>query len=209
MLHPRSIVVILATALGLAVLGGCVTERRPAPPPEALPVEVGKTWSLFSGAEPIGRLVELELQRDEQTLRWYRVETRDGQWVGYATSAGSFYRYLPFEANLWRGLGLLFAYGASPAAIEAEMERRAELAALAVSEHTELVLAHIVDFYGEPPQRSPHHIGFSQLLREMHGERRQLGVDEENAAPSRWHLVPRETLREAARRLLGELPSAP
>lgn len=107
---------IFASAFMLALLGACVTETRPAPPPQALPVEIKKTWRLFDGTQSIGRLVELELERDGQTLRWWRVETDGGQWVGYATSSGSFYRYLPFEAEeTWigvhpmdEGLGVLF-----------------------------------------------------------------------------------------------------
>jgi len=63
------------------------------------------------------------------------------------------FHYMPIEQHLLRGAGLLLQFGISPGAIEAEMERRAELAALALSPHTELVLAHIVDFYGDPPRR--------------------------------------------------------
>ncbi|MGK0304180.1 MAG: hypothetical protein ACI89X_005088, partial [Planctomycetota bacterium] len=44
--------------------------------------------------------------------------------------------FMPIESNLLRGAGLLFQFGLSPASIEAEMERRAELAALALSPHT-------------------------------------------------------------------------
>jgi hypothetical protein len=115
------------------------------------------------------------------------------------------FHYLPIESNLWRGLGLLFAFGLSPSAIEAEMERRAELASLATSPHTELVLAHIADFLGEPESESPHHQGFGALARELDDELRALGVPPSLAAPSRWHLVDRDLVRRAARRLLGEL----
>lgn len=116
------------------------------------------------------------------------------------------FHYLPIEWNLWRGVGLFFSFGGSAGAIEAEMERRAELAALALSEHTELVLAHIADFYGDPPLQSPHHIGFSQLLAELRDELVELGVPADQALPSRWHLVSREQLRLAASRLLERLP---
>lgn len=117
----------------------------------------------------------------------------------------SFY-YLPVEHNLWRSLGLLFEFGFSPSAIEAEMERRAELASLAVSEHTELVLAHIADFLGEPGVQSPHHQGFGSLGRELTAALVGLGVPATDALPSRWHLVPKATIRTAARQLLGQLP---
>jgi hypothetical protein len=97
-------------------------------------------------------------------------------------------------------------YGWSAAAIEAEMERRAELAALAVSPHTRLVLAHIVDFVADPPIDSPHHRGFSRLAGELRRELEQLGVEPARALPSRWHEVDPETVRTAARRLLTEVP---
>ncbi|MCB9889868.1 MAG: hypothetical protein H6836_09855 [Planctomycetes bacterium] len=115
------------------------------------------------------------------------------------------FHYLPVEANVWRALGLVFSFGLSPSAIEAEMERRAELAALVVSEHTELVLAHIADFLGEAGLDSPHHHGFGDLARQLREKLATLGVPAENCAPSRWHLVPRQKVREAARLLLAEL----
>ncbi len=115
------------------------------------------------------------------------------------------FHFLPIESNLWRSLGLLFAFGLSPSAIEAEMERRAELASLATSPHLELVLAHIADFLSEPDAESPHHQGFGALGRQLDAELRALGVPAELAVPSRWHLLDRELVRTAARQLLGEL----
>ena len=114
--------------------------------------------------------------------------------------------YLPIEANLLRGAGLLFRFGASPAAIEAEMERRAELAALALSPFTELVLAHIADFYGDPPLRSPHHVGFSELLQELCDELVAAGVPAPRAVPSRLHELEMVEVRAAAGRLLDRIP---
>ncbi len=117
----------------------------------------------------------------------------------------SFY-YMPIEQHLLRGAGLLLQFGISPGAIEAEMERRAELAALALSPHTELVLAHIVDFYGDPPLASPHHIGFSRLHEQLRDELLALGVSAAAAAPSRWHELDMALVRAAATRLLERLP---
>jgi predicted TPR repeat methyltransferase len=114
--------------------------------------------------------------------------------------------YLPVEQNLWRSLGLLFSFAFSPAAIEAEMERRAELASLAVSPHTELVLAHIADFMQDPGLDSPHHRGFQALGRELVAELQALGVAAADSVPSRWHTVPMATVRAAAQRLLGQVP---
>jgi hypothetical protein len=111
--------------------------------------------------------------------------------------------YLPVEHNVWRSLGLLFEFGFSPSAIEAEMERRAELASLAVSPHTELVLAHILDFHADPTARSPHHQGFGALAAELVAALQRQGVSREAALPSRWHLLPPAVVRQAARGLLG------
>ena len=117
----------------------------------------------------------------------------------------SFY-YMPIEQNLARGAGLLWNFGLSPLVIEAEMERRAELAALALSPHTELVLAHIVDFYGSPPRRSPHHIGFTRLIQQLREELVVAGVPAEQAAPCQWHTLEMGAVRRAAMRLLRRLP---
>jgi tetratricopeptide (TPR) repeat protein len=116
--------------------------------------------------------------------------------------------YLPIEHNVWRALGLLFDFAWSPAAIEAEMERRAELAALAVSPHTELVLAHILEFASAGDAPSPHVRGFSALARELTAALVADGVAAADAAPARWHAAPMAAFRRAARRLLGDLPSA-
>lgn len=116
------------------------------------------------------------------------------------------FHYMPVESNLLRGAGLLFQFGLSPASIEAEMERRAELAALALSPHTELVLAHIVDFYGDPPMPSPHHRGFSELLQQVYEQLLVQGVRPELAVPSQWHKLDMSLIRQAASALLAELP---
>ena len=116
------------------------------------------------------------------------------------------FHYMPIEQNVLRGAGLLLQFGVSPAAIEAEMERRAELAALALSPHTELVLAHIADFYGAPPLRSPHHVGFSRLLQQLCDELVAIGASPSQAAPSRWHELDMAQVRAAAGALLERLP---
>ncbi|MCC7396122.1 MAG: hypothetical protein IT455_03555 [Planctomycetes bacterium] len=113
------------------------------------------------------------------------------------------FHYLPVERNVWRGLGLLLQFGFSPSAIEAEMERRAELAALAVSPHPELVLAHVADFLGEPGADSAHHRGFGQLAQDLAIELQALGVDAAAAAPCRWHELETTLVRAAAERLLA------
>lgn len=112
--------------------------------------------------------------------------------------------YLPIEQNLGRGLSLLLRFGVSAARIQAEMERRAELAALAWSAHPELVLAHVADFAGEPEVESPHHQGFSALAKQFVEALGRLGVPAEAAAPCRWHELPQDIVRNAARSLLTD-----
>lgn len=111
--------------------------------------------------------------------------------------------FLPIEANLWRGLGLLFSFGFSPGAVEAEMERRAELAALALSPHPELVLAHVADFLAEPGGPAPHHTGFAWLADDVRRGLQQLGVPAAATLPARWHELPMAKVQQAARQLLG------
>lgn len=114
------------------------------------------------------------------------------------------FHYLPFESNLLRGLGLLIGFGLSPSAIEAEMERRAELSALIVAPYPELVLAHIADFAERPEEQdaaSPHYQGFSRLARELTTALQGLGVPAAAAVPSQWHRLDMELVRRAARRL--------
>lgn len=115
------------------------------------------------------------------------------------------FHFLPIEQNLGRGLFLLLQCGLSPAVIQGEMERRAELASLACSPHTAIVLAHIADFLGEAGAESPHHRGFGELARQLVVALQRLGVAAADAAPSRWHLLPPAIVQQAARKLLGEL----
>lgn len=115
------------------------------------------------------------------------------------------FHYLPFEANLWRGLGLLFAFGFSPAAIEGEMERRAELASLALSPHTHLVLSHIAEFQDQYDPQSPHGRGFRALARELVQRLRERGVPEERLRTCSWHELDTRLVREVAREMLASV----
>ncbi len=117
----------------------------------------------------------------------------------------SFY-YMPVESNLGRSIALLVQFGFSPHAIESEMERRAELAALALCKRPEVVLAHISEFLAEDDQGSPHVRGFTQLGRELIDALVKEGVAPEDAAVSRWHRLDPAMVRRAASRLLAELP---
>ncbi|MGE3171249.1 MAG: hypothetical protein AB7O97_01405 [Planctomycetota bacterium] len=116
------------------------------------------------------------------------------------------FHYLPFESNVWRGLGLLLRFGLSPSAIEAEMERRAELAALAQTDHPAVVLAHVAEFLIEDDPESPHVRGFGQLARDLVEALVAEGVPAADAAVAQWHRLDADAVRRAARRLLGDLP---
>lgn len=115
------------------------------------------------------------------------------------------FHYLPFEANLWRGLGLLFAFGFSPAAIEGEMERRAELASLALSPHTEVVLSHIAEFQDQYDPQSPHGRGFRALAHELVARLRARGVPEDRLRTCNWHELDMALVREVAREMLARV----
>jgi tetratricopeptide (TPR) repeat protein len=110
--------------------------------------------------------------------------------------------FLPVVDNLWRGLSLVFRLGLSGLAIEGEMEKRAELGALATSTHTELVLAHIADFLGEADV-SPHARGFRDLATEVGRELIARGHTAAEVAPCRWHRLPMADVRAAAKALLA------
>jgi hypothetical protein len=123
-----------------------------------------------------------------------------------ATTSGSTWStalyYLPVEHNVWRGARprrSTFAW--SPAAIEAEMERRAELASLAVCRRsTELVLAHILEFAAAGDAPSPHVRGLGALARELTAALVAEGVAPADAAPARWAALPMPAFQRAARR---------
>lgn len=113
----------------------------------------------------------------------------------------SFY-FLPIEANLLRAMGLLLRFGPSPSAIESEMERRAELAALAQSPHTRLVLSHIADFLEDLTSEAPHASGFRRLASDLVTGLRRKGVPPEDCVASRWHRLDPELVRQVAQQLL-------
>lgn len=116
------------------------------------------------------------------------------------------FHYLPIEANLWRGMGLWLGQGMSAIAVEGEMERRAELAALALGQHPALVLAHIADFMAQEDLSSPHVRGFGQLGRELFEQLQHQGLSEQQAAVGNWHLLDMAEARRAAAVLFDRLP---
>lgn len=109
--------------------------------------------------------------------------------------------FLPIESNVWRVLGLLFGHAFSRASIEAEVEARAEVASLALSAHTRLVLAHIAVFLEGEASGSPHAMGFRRLAERLGRLLREAGLPD---AASHWHLLDPDVVRRLARELLRE-----
>jgi hypothetical protein len=121
------------------------------------------------------------------------------RWHERAHLVDSFH-FLPVESNFWRVLGLILRNGLRPSAVEADLEGRAETAALALSPHTELVLAHVAVFLASDSEGSPHARGFRGLARRLIAELRASGA----AAPqaSHWGGLDPAQVRAIARRLL-------
>ena len=113
------------------------------------------------------------------------------------------FHFLPFGDNVWRCIGLLLRNGFSPAAIEADLEGRAETVALALSPHTQLVLGHIAGFLDGEEAFSTHVGGFRELAR------RVLAGQEARGAPApkccRWHELEPAAAVEIAREVLRSL----
>lgn len=124
------------------------------------------------------------------------------RWHEHAHLVDAFH-YLPPEENLLRILGLLFSFGFDALAIESEFEARAETAALALSPHTELVLAHIAGFLDGEPGDSPHARGFRNLALQIARRAEARGLP--GAHPSQWHRLDPAAARAIGRELLGEL----
>jgi hypothetical protein len=116
------------------------------------------------------------------------------------------FHFLPPEWNLWRVVGLLLRNWFSARGVEADLEGRAELAALAMSPHTQLVMAHIAGFCRQDLSGlSPHATGFEGLAGALQARLVQQGLLPEEVAVSRWHALDPARVRQAARSLRAEL----
>lgn len=127
------------------------------------------------------------------------------RWHERAHLSDTFF-FLPPEANLWRILGLLLRNSFRATSVEADLEARAELAALAKSPHTRLVMAHIAGFCGQGLDGfSAHASGFERLARALQQRLIAAGIDESSVAVARWHELDPELVRATARSLLARL----
>ncbi len=115
------------------------------------------------------------------------------------------FHFLPVESHLLRAMGLAISHGLSPLAVEGTMEGRAELAALAASPHTELVLAHIAEFLDSRSDSSPHALGFRQLAVALVHDLAVRGVPLAGRRAAAWDQLDAATVRELARNRLNGL----
>lgn len=90
--------------LVLAALGGCRTKPGPGPL-DPRPVVELESWRAEIDGDAIGRVVLIEIQDREQPTRMYRVESRNGQWLGWVDLTGRVWQRVPFELeDVFRGL---------------------------------------------------------------------------------------------------------
>jgi len=161
------------------------------------------------------RLVLRALERDPSPLapRWFRI-VRDHE-RGHLADAGAL---LPVLAHLPQLFSWLLASGFSLEGIEERLELRAQLAALAVSDDPELVLAEILESAERPASSWPHSRAYADLADRFVDEvdRREIGGLDRSGpiAPQLWKLDA-ATIRSVARALAEhegivapELPSS-
>lgn len=149
---------------------------------------------------------------DAQTRLTVRAEVETGQmfaavldlvcWHERAHLADAA-RYLPPEKRVLRSLALVLGHGFDPDSILSELEGRAELAALAFTDHPDLVLAHIADFASKRGAESPHVRGFVRAARWLNEE-----LEGEDGIPvgiASWPQIEPERMQAAARRIAARL----
>ncbi|MFM1872660.1 MAG: hypothetical protein RL398_2082 [Planctomycetota bacterium] len=106
----------LLSLLGPLALLGCAGSPAAEPPPHAVRevVELA-VWKITAGGAALGIVRHLEIRDPAGPLRFYRIEDRDGRWLGHATPEGRFARRVPFaeqeeDLGVWplaRGVGML------------------------------------------------------------------------------------------------------
>ena len=117
-------------------------------------------------------------------------------------------RYLPLGEHPWKALGFALGEGLSPAAIEEELEYRAEWTALAAAPEPRLVLAELLDFaaadgrghgsHGKAYVRLTEDL-LSELDRRLaRGDHEDLPIDPDRTLVHQLHRLPGEVVRELA-----------
>jgi hypothetical protein len=92
----------VGTLLAGFVLMGCsATTHTVHSPHDFMPrdvVEVDR-YEVRSGSKQLAMLVQLEIRDPNGPLRFWRVVTPDGSWVGHVTEQGRFSRRVPFRSD--------------------------------------------------------------------------------------------------------------
>jgi hypothetical protein len=129
------------TLAGLAFLASaCVSSSRTyEKPPDYVPRQVVEVerYDVLHGGNVLGAVLLLEIEDPSGPLRFWRIENRNGAWVGHATSIGRFSRRVPFrddeqDLGIWpmrQGVAQLFQVDGSvelrraPVAVPATVRR--------------------------------------------------------------------------------------
>jgi hypothetical protein len=85
---------LFAFACALAACASSAPQPTPGAP---IPVTEVARFEIRAGDRAVGNLVELRLEDPGQPQRFFRIENETGQWVGYASASGHFYRRVPFQ----------------------------------------------------------------------------------------------------------------
>ncbi len=89
----------LAATAWVTLAVACTTTHVGTPPIDQAPravVELARFEVRHQGV-PIGAVVQLEIQDPAGPIRFWRVQNRNGAWLGHATEQGRFSRRLPFR----------------------------------------------------------------------------------------------------------------
>lgn len=195
-------------AEGLAGLAARSPSLDPAVADAELPVPEDDAERVAAD-EPFdveARLVATALRRDPSPLAARTLEDVRLHELAHLADVRD---YLPVLAHLPNLLSWLVSSGFSFAAIEARLERRAELAALCVSRDPDLLLARILSAGAEPASTPPHSLGFAALAADFVAEVDRRGaalpaIDRRLAVlPQLWKLSPEE-IRSVARALAAQ-----
>jgi hypothetical protein len=124
------------------------------------PCEVGERDALGDSLGVEHKLALRALERSEEDLLERLFEIISVHERAHLADAAEF---LPLGDHPLRVLAFLLSEGFSPAAVEARLEQRAELVALAGAREADLVLAHVVE-YGIGGHPGAHARGFRRIL---------------------------------------------
>lgn len=119
-------------------------------------------------------------------------------------------RFLPAMQKIGPAVWLFAQSGFSAQTLMADLEGRAEIAALALGADPRITLGHLANFISEPyaPSNSPHALGFTRMLRRLlqrWHEDGAPGADASRNLFAQLHLLAPDRARAYAREILAEL----